>query len=387
MTLGYRARGEFKRRLLDRLLSGVAGLKRENQRRFMMRLRFRRSEIVHHLSNPGDEKVLSSVLRRRRFLTIALPLLLAPGMSWSAADGAPVRIGWLKIQGPQHTPGQLREFREGMRELGWVEGRDYVLDQRYADGDESRLPSLATELVGAGVSVIVATSQPSIAAAARVTKRVPVIGRMNDDPVANGMAQSLGRPGGNISGIYAMTEEMNPKRLALLKEVVASARRVGVLLRHDWPNAERAWQVAVAAARPLGVELIALNVRSADDLTAAFEKALSMDVGGIMTFRNPTVVTYLKLIAQLTVKNRLPAVFDAREYVVAGGLMSYGPNIDAIYRQLASYADHLLRGASAGEMPIEQPTVIELVVNKRTADTIGIPLSPSLLARADKVIE
>jgi putative ABC transport system substrate-binding protein len=346
-----------------------------------------RFEFVDRAPKPGDEKVLPSGLKRRRLLAAALPLLLAPRMSWSAPDRAPARIGWLKIQGPQHTRGQLRDFREGMRELGWVEARDYVLEERYADGDEGRLPSLAAELLGTGVSVIVATSQPSIAAAARVTKRVPVIGRMNDDPVANGMAQALGRPGGNITGIYAMTEEMNPKRLALLKEVAPSVRRVGVLLRRDWPSVERAWQVAVAAARPLGVELVALDVRSADDLTAAFEKALTTNVGGIMTFRNPTVVTHLKLISQLTLRNRLPAVFDAREYVVAGGLMSYGPNIDAIYRQLATYADRLLHGASAGEMPIEQPTVIELVMNKRTADAIGIPLPLSLLARADKVID
>jgi len=281
----------------------------------------------------------------------------------------------------------LREFREGMRAIGWVEGRDYVIEERYANGNEARLPGLAAELVGTGVSVIVATSQPSIAAAKRVTKSVPVIGRMNDDPVANGMAQSLSRPGANITGIYAMTEELNPKRLALLREVAPSVRRVGVLLREDWPNAKNAWRVALAAARSLGVELVALNARSADDLKAAFEKALSMRVDGIMTFRNPTVVTHFRLIAELCRKNRFPAVFDAREYVEAGGLMSYGPNIDAIYRQLATYASQLLRGASPGDIPIEQPTIIELVISKRTADLIGVAVPQSVLARADKVIQ
>jgi putative ABC transport system substrate-binding protein len=187
-----------------------------------------------------------------------------------------------------------------------------------------------------------------------------------------------------------MTEEMNPKRLDLLKEVVPSIRRVGVLLRDDFPNvedAEHSWQIAVAAARKLELELQALNVRSADDLTAAFKQATASKVGGIMTFRNPTVVTYLKLIAELCQKHRLPAVFDAREYIEAGGLMSYGPDIDATYRQPATYVDKILHGTLPGELPIEQPTAFKLVINKHAADTIGIALPPSLLAIADEVIE
>jgi putative ABC transport system substrate-binding protein len=213
---------------------------------------------------------------------------------------------------------------------------------------------------------------------------------MVDDPVSNGLARSLARPDRNVTGIYTMTEEMNPKRLALLKELAPSIRRAGVLLRRDFPNAEdakHAWQVIVAAAHQLELELLALNARSADDLTAGFEQALTKNVGGIITFRNPTVVTYLKLISELCRKDRLPAVFDAREYVEAGGLMSYGPNINATYRQLATYVEKILHGTSAGELPIEQPTIFELVINKRTADTIGIVLPTSLLARADEVIE
>ena len=277
-----------------------------------------------------------------------------------------------------------------MRALGLVEGRDYLLEERYADGHESQLPALTAELLGTGVKVIVATSQPSIIAAARVTKAVPIIGRMVDDPVTTGLARSLARPGGNITGIYTMTEEMSPKRLDLLKEAVPSIRRVGVLLRDDFPNvedAEHSWQVALAAARKLELELQALNVRSANDVTGAFDRATASKVDGIMTFRNPTVVTYLKLIAELSQKHRLPAVFDAREYVEAGGLMSYGPDIDATYRQLATYVDEILHGTLPGELPIEQPTVFKLVINKRTADTIGIALPASLLAIADEVIK
>ena len=197
---------------------------------------------------------------------------------------------------------------------------------------------------------------------------------MNDDPVANGMAGSLARPGGNITGIYAMTEELNPKRLALLKEVAPSVRLVGVLLRFDWSNAKHDWQVAGRGSRNL--ELLALDARSAGDIAATFALASAKNMGGIMTFRNPTVVTHLKLIAELSRKHRLPAVFDAREYVDAGGLMSYGPNIDAIYRRLASYVGQLLGGAPVGQIPIEQPTILELVINKRTADSYRHQASP-----------
>ena len=308
----------------------------------------------------------------------------APG-AWSASS--PAKIGWLKVQGPRHTPDQLKAFRDGMGALGQIEGRDYVLVERYGEGRESRLPDLAAELIGLDVRLILATSQPSVAAAARVTKTVPIIGRLNDDPVANGMAKSLARPDGNISGVYSLAEELTPKRLSLLKEVVPSAQRVGVLLRDDWPNAKRAWQTAEAAAKQLGLELVALNARSAGDLAAALDNAGAKHLDGIITFRNPTVVTNLKLIAEQCRKLQLPAVFDAREYADAGGLMSYGPNIDAIYRQLARFAVKLLNGASTGELPIEEPTKFELVINRHTADAIGIRLSPDLAVSADQVIE
>ncbi len=330
-------------------------------------------------------------MRRREFITLLGCGAIGLPLAVRAQPAHPIpKVGWLKIQGRQHTPGQLKAFREGMKALGLVEGRDFVLEERYADGDEGRLPSLAAELIGSGVVVIVATSQPSIAAAWRVTKSVPVIGRMVDDPVVDGMARSLARPGGNVTGIYTMTEEMNPKRLALLKEAVPSLNRAGVLMRRDFPTAsiaKRDWQTAEVAAHQLGVELVALNVQTTADITAAFDTTSTRNIGGIITFRNPTVVTYLDLIAAQSRKHRLPAVFDAREYVEAGGLMSYGPNIDETYRQLASFVSKLLHATPPGALPIEQPTSFELVINKRTAGDIGLSVPQSLLTRADKVIE
>jgi putative tryptophan/tyrosine transport system substrate-binding protein len=329
-------------------------------------------------------------LKRREFIRLVSVAAAQPFMARAQSAHAIPKIGWLKIQGQQHTPDQLEAFREGMKALGLVEGRDFVLEQRYANGHETRLPGLAGELIDSGVAIIVATSQPSIAAAWRLTKSVPVIGRMVDDPVVDGMARSLARPGGNVTGIYTMTEEMNPKRLALLKEAVPQIQRVGVLIRQDFPNvniAKRDWQNAELAAHQLGVQLVALNVQTADDIRGAFDATSTQSIGGIITFRNPTVVTYLDLIAGLSRKHRLPAVFDAREYVEAGGLMSYGPNIDEVYRQLAGFVSKLLHGTPPDELPIEQPTSFELVINKHTADTIGIALPPTLLARTDELIE
>ena len=318
---------------------------------------------------------------------------LASAATWPlvALSAHPIpKIGWLKIQGPRHTPEQLQAFREGISKLGMIEGRDFGLEERYAEDDEGRLPGLAAELIDANVKVIVATSQPSILAAWHMTKSVPIIGRMVDDPIADGMAKSLAKPGENVTGIYTMTEEMTPKRLALLREVAPSVHRVGVLLWKDFPSnaiADHDWQNLGVAAHQLRLEPMALDVKSADDINAAFDQASRERIDGIMTIRNPTVVTYLKLIAGLSRNHHLPAVFDAREYVEAGGLMSYGPNINQTYMQLATYAKKLLHGMAPGDLPIEQPTLFELIINKRTAETIGLSVLPTLLARANEMIE
>ena len=251
-------------------------------------------------------------MKRRQFIT----LLGGVATAWSLTAHAQQpkqlpKVGWLKIQGRQHTLDQLQAFREGMRALGQVEGRDYEIEERYVDGDEARLPNLTTELLNTGVSIILATSQPSIIAAARVTKTVPVIGRMVDDPVADGMAQSLARPAGNVTGIYTMTEELNPKRLSLLTEAVPSVRRVGVLLRRDFPDvatADHDWRVAETAALQLGVQLIGLDADSISKIKTAFEQTPARGMDGIMTFRNPTVVTYLRQIVELCQKYHLPAI-------------------------------------------------------------------------------
>ena len=323
---------------------------------------------------------------RRRGLIVAAT---AASASRAAAQGAPAvpRVGWLRLQGPDYAPGQLRAFTDAMAALGHVEGRSYVLEPRYGDGAAASQPPLAADLVMSGVAVIVATSQPSTEAAWRTTRSVPIVGRMTDDPVQAGLALGLARPGGNVTGVYTLLEEMSPKRLALLREAVPSLRRVGALLQIG-RGATARWLAATRdAAAQMGVELRTFEMTGADGLDALFAELSAQRIDGLVGFRNPVLVTHDRRIAALAERHDLPAIFDAREFVEAGALMSYGPNLEALFRRAASHVDRLLRGASPSELPIEQPTTFELVVNMRTARAIGLALAPGLLARADEVIE
>lgn len=327
-------------------------------------------------------------MRRRAFLALA-----GAAAAWSriaaAQQPAPPRIGWLKIQDRNDTPGWLAAFRGGLREAGREEGRGFILDERYGDGDgdATRLASLAEELVRSGVQLIVATSQPATDAARRVTATVPIVGRMTDDPVQSGAARSLAQPGGNVTGIYSLLEEMSPKRLALLREAVPALRRVGALLTLD-RGATRHWlSQTEAAARQLGIDVLPMDVHNEADLAAAFESAGKAGVAGLIAFRNPTIVTHARRVVELCNRYRMPAVFDARDYVELGGLMSYGPNLDAVFRGMAVQADKILRGAKPGEIPIEQPARFELVVNAKAARGFDLALAPAFLAGADEVIE
>jgi putative ABC transport system substrate-binding protein len=316
--------------------------------------------------------------------TVALSARVAP------ARAQPMRlpkVGWLKIQSRTDTPSWLTEFRAGLRALGLVEERSFVLEERYADGDASRLAPLAEELVRAEVSVIVATSQPATDAARRVTQAVPIVGRMTDDPVQTGTARSLARPGGNVTGIYSLLEEMSALRLALLHEAVPSRHRIGALLTLD-RGATRHWLAETeAAARKLGLILETMDVRAASELPRAFAEAAGRRVEGVIAFRNPTIVTHARQVVELANRHRMASIFESRDYVETGALLSYGPNLDAIFRDAATYVSKILLGAKPADLPIEQPTRFELVVNLKTAKALGISIPQSILLRADEVIE
>jgi putative ABC transport system substrate-binding protein len=324
----------------------------------------------------------------RRKLLFGAPLTLYPCLVRSQPQGAwPKRIGWLKIQDRDHAPGQLAQFIAGLRALGHEEGRTFTLDGRFADGDASRLTGLAGDLVRAGADVILATSQPATDAARRVTQRLPIIGRMTDDPVSSGAAQSLSRPGGNVTGVYSLLEEMSGKRLALLKQAAPAVRKVGALLTLN-RGATAHWLAETEkAARSLALDIHPMDVRTVNDLEGLFATAAEQGVNGLLAFRNPTVVTHDRRVIELANRHRMPGIFDAREFADAGAFMSYGPNLEAIFRRLAGYADRVLRGRTPGELPIEQPTSFELVVNLKTAKALGIAVPDPVLVSASELIE
>lgn len=331
------------------------------------------------------------MIARRRALGLMSGAVIAAGVGRSvsvlAQSAAPSRIGWLQIQSRAESPGWLDEFRAALRGLGHVEQRTYVLEERYADGDVTRLGSLAAELVRRDMRLIVATSQPAVDACRAATGKLPIIGRMTDDPVETGAAASLASPGGNVTGIYSLLEEMSGKRLAILQQAVPSLRRVGALLTPERGATARWLAVTQSTAQSLGVELHVMDVRSAGDLDQKFARAAAAGVDGVIGLRNPTIVTHARKVIELAAQHRLPSIFDAREYAAAGALLSYGPSLNAIFRRAADYAHRILAGASAAELPIEQPTHFELVINQKTARDFAIDIPTSLLASADEVIE
>ena len=330
-------------------------------------------------------------MRRREFITL-LGGAAVGGLATSAAPAwaqvaKPPKIGWLKIQDKNHTPGQFKAFLDGLRALGQIEGQSFEIEARFSDGNRASLPKLAEELVQAGVSVILATSQPSIEAAWRVTQSIPIVGRMNDDPVLTGFAKSLARPGGNFTGVYSLVEAMTGKRLELLRQAVPSLRRVGALLTLNHGDTRRWLMETEKAAQQLALEIQVMDVHAANDLGGVFAQAVAHGINGLLSFRNPIIVTNYHRVVELCNQYRLPGIFDAREFVDVGGFLSYGPNLDDIYRLLASHVDRILKGAKPGAIPIEQPTKFELVINLKTAKSLGITVPPSLLTSADGVIE
>lgn len=332
-----------------------------------------------------------TVLSRRR----AIGMLAATGVGAHLGLGraaaqstraAPPRIGWLMIQDAAAAPGWLDAFRASLRAQGRIEGRDFQLEARHADGAAGRLPALAQDLVRGGVALIVATSQPATDAARRATASVPIVGRMTDDPVQAGVAAALARPGGNVTGVYSLLEETSGKRLALLQQALPSLRRAGALLSLD-RGATRHWlSETEAVARQLGIALHTMDVRGPADLDAAFASAAAAQVEAVAVFRNPTVITHAGRVIALAMQHRMASIFDARELVDAGGLMSYGPSLEAMFARMATQADRILAGAAPGDLPIEQPTRLELAINLGAAQRLGIAIPPAMLAQADVLI-
>jgi len=310
-------------------------------------------------------------------------LLLALSVSANAQQPKKVpRIGWLTL----NYPARSEAFRQGLRDLGYIEGKNIAIEFRNAEAKLDRLPSLASELVGLKVDLIVVLEPPAVRAVMDATKTIPIVIRSTDDPVEAGFVASLARPGGNVTGLTSISGELYGKRLGLLQETVRGLSRVAVLWNPDFPSGPQRFKNIEAQAKPLGIQLGSSEARRAEDFESAFRAAVKGRAQALITLRNPLIISQQQRIAELAAKNRLPAVYDDREFVEAGGLMSYGTNLADLYRRAATYVDKILKGAKPADLPVEQPMKFELIINLKAAKQIGLTIPPNVLARADRVI-
>ena len=296
-------------------------------------------------------------------------------------------VGVITTGSPEALAHLLDGFREGLRENGYKDGQNIRLEVRYAEGKAERLPFFASELVQAKVDVIVAIPNPSVEAARQATQTIPIVMPIGSDPVAAGFAATLARPGGNITGLSAYSPELNGKRLELLKESVPKLTQVALLVSGNFPGNAIDLKETEVAARSLRIQTHLMEVRTSSDLEPIFKMITKNRIEAITVFPGqPTLFANRKQVVELAQKNRLPAMYPLADYVVAGGLISYGINNLDLFRRAAIYVDKILKGAKPGDLPIEQATKLELIINLKTAKQIGLTIPPNILARADKVI-
>jgi len=328
---------------------------------------------------------------RRRFLSTTVAGILAAPLDAGAQQAGKIyRIGILEQGGPYRSPfgGPSHEaFREQLRELGYIEGQSVVFEYRFAEGRTERLADFAAELVRLKVDVIVSGGTPGPLAAKRATSTIPIVMAAAGDPVGTGLVTNLGRPEGNITGLSNLSEELTGKRLQLVKEVIPGISRVAVLWNAGNPISVIVFKQTEAAARTLGVQVHSVEVRGPDDFQRALPTIVTARVGALFLVDDPLVFGQRLLIADFAVRNRVPASAFYREFVEAGGLMSLGPNLVHQYRRAAIFVDKILKGSKPRDLPVEQPTKFELIINLKTAKALGLTIPPSLLLRADQVIE
>ncbi len=330
------------------------------------------------------------MITRRTFLgTVSISLLAAPASARAQPARKVYRIGILSVGtttdlvGPQPRHSTLSAFLRGLRELGYVYGEHFVTEPRGGEGGPGRYPGLAAELVRLQVDVIVA-SGPTLPALKQATSTVPVVMGGAEDPVGQGLAQSLGHPGGNFTGLSNQAVDTSAKRLELLKELVPGVALVAALWE---PTSRRNWLAAEASARERGWKLLSVEVRDAGELEAAFNTATGARAGALLVFAGGLLYPRTRRIAELAARSRLPAMYAFRPQIEAGGLIAYGADIDDIWRRAAVFVDKILKGAKPGDLPVEQPSKFELLINLKAAKSIGLKIPPSMLARADRVIE
>jgi len=329
-------------------------------------------------------------VRRRTFLGTSAAILATPLCFPDAAAEQPKKlsvIGFLNGTSPGPAATLVAAFRQGLSETGYVEGQNVTIEYRWAEGDYDRLPGFAADLVSRKVDVIVATgSDRSALAAKSATSTIPIVFTAGD-PVAIGLAASLARPGGNLTGFSIITVELHPKLLELLSELVPRAGVIALLVNPNNPNAERVMQDVQEAARAKGVQLPILKAGTEAEIDAAFASLVELRGGALFVSADAFFNSRHKQLVALASGHAIPAIYEWREFPAAGGLISYGTSLAAIYREVGIYAGRILKGAKPADLPVQQPTTFELVVNLKTAKALGLTVPPSILARADEVIE
>jgi len=318
---------------------------------------------------------------------LSVSLILAPLVAEGQQTGNIYRIGMLETTSMALNAANLDAFRQGLRELGYVEGRNFMIEYRSADGRRERFPELATELVRLKVDVILTRGTPAVMAAKNATGTIPVVMAASGDPLLSGVVAGLARPGGNVTGLSAIVVEVTGKRLQLLREVVPGVSRIAVLFDMGNPNNALQWKETEIAAPSLGVQPQLLDVRKPGDFGGAFDAAIRQRAGAMVVGIDALTQANHRSIIDLAAKHRLPAIYASREFVDAGGLVAYGVSYPHLYHRAASFVDKILKGAKPADLPVEQPTKFELVVNLKTAKALGLTIPPTVLLQADHVIE
>jgi putative ABC transport system substrate-binding protein len=327
------------------------------------------------------------VITRRRFLLTSLAGSLAVPITAGAQQATGYQIGFISSASSSAMAVRDGAFRQELRALGYVVGKNITIEYRWADGKNERLPDFAAELVNLKLDIIVTHGVVATRAVKQASTTIPIVIAAADDPVAAGLVQSLARPGGNITGLTIITPDLTGKRLELLKEILPGRIRVAVLWNPVNPVAEPELRKTEAAARSLGLQLQPLGVRDPSEFASAFSSMKTERAGALFILGDAMFFGQRKEIVTLAASNRLPLFAHLQEFADAGALMTYGPNVVDVHRRAAHFVDKILKGARPGDLPVEQPTKFELIINLKTAKALGLTIPPSLLARADEVIE
>jgi len=325
-------------------------------------------------------------MRRREFITLLGGTAAWPVMARAQMPGKLPIIGFLDATSPSTQGQNVPVFVQRLRELGWSENRNLTIEVRWAEGRQDRYAEIADEFVRLKVDIIVTYAVPAILAVKQATSVIPIVFAAANDPVGNGLVASLARPGGNVTGLSNQSADIAGKRIELLREIVPGLTELAILVNVTAPNALLEHAEVAHAARALGFETRALEIRRADDIGAAFA-TLKGPAQALYVVLDPLINTNRVRINTLALGARLPTMYAFREFVQSGGLMSYGANFPALYRRAAEYVDKILRGAKPADLPVEQPTKFDLIINATTAKALGLTVPEQLLARADEVIE